>query len=96
MLGFLTFLIYVSPDRYLVKVLLKFWDPERVVFKFKDFELTSTIEEIDAFTDLHYDGRSMIVPHRQSGKKSLHFLGLKNNLKLACLDYEWISLDFPL
>lgn len=33
LLGCLTFLIYVAPDLYLIKALLKFWDPARVVFK---------------------------------------------------------------
>lgn len=33
--GFLIYLIDVAPDRYLIKSILKFWDPEKVVFKFK-------------------------------------------------------------
>lgn len=41
--GFGTFLIYVAPDRYLVKALLKFWNPKRMFFTFKDFELKPTI-----------------------------------------------------
>lgn len=94
MLGFLTFLMYVAPDRYLIKALLKFWDSTKVVFRFKDFELTPTLKEICGFTELPFQGRKMVLPHQQSGKKFLYLLKLKNNLKLACLDFGWISLDF--
>ena len=45
-LGGLTALISVESDRHLIKALLKFWDTKRLVFKFKDFELTPTIEEV--------------------------------------------------
>lgn len=93
-LGFLTSLNYIPSDSHIVKVLLKFWDPTRVVFKFKDFELTPTIEEIGEFTNFKYQGRGMILPRKQLGKKFLHLLGLRNNLKLACLDRDWIFLDY--
>ncbi|PHU23054.1 hypothetical protein BC332_08161 [Capsicum chinense] len=49
----------VSSLRHIVKALLKFWNSIRVVFKFKDFELTPTIEEIGGFIDLKYQGRDM-------------------------------------
>ncbi|KAF3675328.1 hypothetical protein FXO38_04803 [Capsicum annuum] len=55
-LGFLTSLIYFASNRHIVKALLKFWNSIRVVFKFKDFELTPTIEEIGGFIDLNYQG----------------------------------------
>lgn len=53
-LGFLTSLFKISPDKHVIRVLLQFWDPDRVVFKFKDFELTPTLEEIHYFTNLRY------------------------------------------
>ena len=46
LVGGLTALISVESDRHLIKALLKFWDTKRLVFKFKDFELTPTIEEV--------------------------------------------------
>lgn len=64
MLGFLNFLMYIAPDRYLIKSLLKFWDPAKVVFRFKDFELTPTLEEICGFTELLFQGRKMLLPHQ--------------------------------
>ena len=52
LLGSLTALISVESDRHLIKALLKFWDTERLVFKFKDLELTPTIEEVGGFVVL--------------------------------------------
>ena len=49
LLGSLTALISVESDRHLIKELLKFWDPERLVLKCKDFELTPTIEYLVGF-----------------------------------------------
>ena len=43
LLGGLIALISIESDRHLIKTLLKFWDTERLVCKFKDFELTPTI-----------------------------------------------------
>ena len=45
LVGGLTALISVESDRHLIKALLKFWDTERLDFKFKDFKLTPTIEK---------------------------------------------------
>lgn len=36
LLGGVTALIVVELDSYLIKALLKFWDLERLIFKFKD------------------------------------------------------------
>lgn len=36
LLGGVTALIAVELDSYLIKALLKFWDLERLIFKFKD------------------------------------------------------------
>ncbi|KAH0639658.1 hypothetical protein KY285_036244 [Solanum tuberosum] len=66
--------------------LLKFWDPARLIFKFRDFELTLTLEEIGGFVNLPFQGRQMIVPHKQSSKKFLKSLGLKRNREMDCLD----------
>lgn len=87
-LDFLESLIYIPSDRHIVKALLKFWDPIIFMFNFKDFELTPTIEEIGKFTYLKYQGWGMMLPCKQSRKKFLHLLGLRNNLKLACLDRD--------
>ncbi|KAK4345090.1 hypothetical protein RND71_035266 [Anisodus tanguticus] len=83
-LGCLVSFFDISPDQHLVKALIRFWDPDRVVFKFRDFEITPTLEEINYFTNLIYQGRGQISPHGQSGKKFLRHLGLKNTKELWC------------
>ena len=59
-------MISVESDRHLIKALLKFWDTEKLVFKFKDFELTPKIEDVRGFIGLAYKYLEMIVPHKPS------------------------------
>ncbi|KAH0761068.1 hypothetical protein KY290_017141 [Solanum tuberosum] len=94
LLGGLTALISVESDRHLIKALLKFWDSERLVFKFRDFELTPTIEEIGGFLGLPYRDREMIVPHKPSPRSFLKQMGMHHNPNLLCLKEGWISLEF--
>ncbi|KAK4375224.1 hypothetical protein RND71_005901 [Anisodus tanguticus] len=93
-LGCLVSLFDISPDQHLVKTLIWFWDPDRVVFKFRDYEITHTLEEINYFTNLIYQGRGQIIPHNQSGKKFLRYLGLKNTKELRCFENNWVSSDY--
>ncbi|KAH0722506.1 hypothetical protein KY290_005156 [Solanum tuberosum] len=86
LLGGLTFLLFVAPDRYMIMALLKFYDPARLVFRFRDFELTPTLEKIGVFVNLPHKGRQMIVSHKQSPKMFLNSLGLKRNWEIDCLD----------
>ncbi|KAG5570297.1 hypothetical protein H5410_060063 [Solanum commersonii] len=73
----------VNPNKHVSRALIQFWDPDCVVFAFKEFELTPTLEEICYFTSLN-----------QSGKKFLRYLGLKNEKKLRCFEHNWVSLDY--
>ena len=93
-LGGLTALISVESDRHLIKALLKFWDTERLVFKFRDFELTPTIEEVGGFMGLAYKELEMIVPHMPCPRSFLKQMGMCHNPKLLCLKEGWISLEF--
>lgn len=92
--GFLTKLFNISPDKHVIRALISFWDPDHIVFIFRDFELTPTLEEINYFTELKYQGRGQIIPHSQSGKKFLRYLGLKNTKELGCFKHNWVSLDY--
>ena len=87
-------LFKVNPDKHMIKALIQFWDPDCVVFTLKDFELTPTLEEIYYFTSLKYRGKGQIIPHSQSGKKFLRYLGLKNEKKLRCVEHNLVSLDY--
>ncbi|KAK4360562.1 hypothetical protein RND71_019514 [Anisodus tanguticus] len=82
------------PEKHLVRALIHFWDPDRVVFKLIDFGMTPTLEEINYFTNLIYQGRGHIIPHGQSGIKFLRYLGLKNTKELRCFENNWVSLDY--
>ncbi|KAH0633058.1 hypothetical protein KY284_035844 [Solanum tuberosum] len=62
LLGGLTSLIPVTRDPQLIKALLNFWDPMKMVFKFVDFELVPTIEEISDFMDLSYHVCERLYP----------------------------------
>ncbi|KAH0702038.1 hypothetical protein KY285_016316 [Solanum tuberosum] len=57
-LGFLTDIMRFSPDRDLIEALIPFWDSISNVFRFSDFELTPTLEELGGFTGLGKDLRS--------------------------------------
>ncbi|XP_060190269.1 uncharacterized protein LOC132619354 [Lycium barbarum] len=94
MLKFLPSLFQITPDKHIIRALLQFWDLDRVVFKFKDFELTPTLEEISYFTNLKYQGKGQIILHSQSGKKFLRYLGLNNTKELRCFEGNWVSLDY--
>lgn len=73
---------------------MKFWDSDRLVFKFRDFELTPTIEEIGGFLGLPYKDREMIVPHKPTPRSFLKQMGMRHNPSLLCLKEGWISLEF--
>ncbi|KAH0655574.1 hypothetical protein KY285_030456 [Solanum tuberosum] len=74
LLGGLTYLIFVIPNPHLIRVLLEFWDHMRMVFKFMDFDLTPTIEEISGFIDLPYHECEMMVPYKPSSREFLKTL----------------------
>ncbi|KAH0781462.1 hypothetical protein KY290_001060 [Solanum tuberosum] len=94
LLGGLTYLIFVIPNPHLIRALLEFWDPVRMVFKFVDFDLTPTIEEISGFIDMSYHECEMMVPYKPSSMEFLQSLGMKSNPTLPSLDLGWIHFDF--
>ncbi|KAH0738533.1 hypothetical protein KY290_037238 [Solanum tuberosum] len=94
LLGGLTYLIFVIPNPHLIRALLEFWDPMRMVFKFVDFDLAPTIEEISGFIDMPYHECEMIVPYKPSSKEFLQSLGMKSNPTLPSLSLGWIHFDF--
>ncbi|KAK4706218.1 hypothetical protein R3W88_034234 [Solanum pinnatisectum] len=59
-LAFLTRIMQVEPKRDVIEALLSFWDPTNNVFRFSNFEMTPTLEEIVGFTEfrvrLHHQG----------------------------------------
>ncbi|KAH0739985.1 hypothetical protein KY290_033028 [Solanum tuberosum] len=48
-LGHLVHLMEIDPKRNVIEALIPFWDPKNNVFRFSDFEMTPTLEEITSF-----------------------------------------------
>lgn len=67
----LTFIIFVIPNPHLIEAMLEFWDPVRMVFKFSNFDLTPTIEEISGFIDLPYYECKMMILYKPSSREFL-------------------------
>jgi len=94
-LGFLTDIMRFSPDRDLIEALIPFWDSTSNVFRFSDFELTPTLEELGGFTGLGKDLRSktLIAPRSVSGNKFLEQMHIIHPHK-ECFDNGLVSLEF--
>ncbi|KAH0682672.1 hypothetical protein KY290_021253 [Solanum tuberosum] len=90
----------INPRRDVTEALIPFWDPKNKVFRFSNFEMTPTLEEIASFrgkessiwgADLRIK-RPTILKYVDANK----FLDL---LKINQTDKEslkngWVSLDF--
>lgn len=85
----LTFLIFVILESQLIRALLQFCDPSRMVFKLSNFELIPKIEEISGFIKLSYHECKMIIPYKPSLKDFLEWSKIQHYLDLG-----WISLNF--
>ncbi|KAH0665322.1 hypothetical protein KY290_027584 [Solanum tuberosum] len=94
-LGFLTDIMRFSPDRDLIEVLIPFWDSTSNVFRFNDFELTPTLEELGGFTGLSKDlrNKTLIAPRSISGNKFLEQMHIIHPHK-ECFDNVLVSLEF--
>ena len=94
-LGFLTDIMRVSPDIGLIEALIPFWDSTNNVFRFSDFELTPTLEELGGFTGLGQDLRTktLIAPRSVSRGKLLEQMDIIH-LHEECFDNWLVSLEF--
>ena len=94
-LVFLTYIMRFSPDRGLIETLIPFWDSTNNVFRFSDFELTSTLEELGGFTGLGQDLRTktLIAPRSVSRGKFLEQMHIIHPHK-ECFDNGLVSLKF--
>nr|XP_016490777.1 PREDICTED: uncharacterized protein LOC107810502 [Nicotiana tabacum] len=93
-LGTLTSLLDITPRPDLVEVMLTYWDPQNLIFRFGECEMTPTLAEMSGLTRLSYIGKDMILPRDHSRTRFLSDLGLKDNKHLKCLEQSWISLDY--
>ncbi|KAH0652520.1 hypothetical protein KY289_030198 [Solanum tuberosum] len=99
-LGHLVHLMEIDPRRDVIETLIPFWDPKNNVFRFSDFEMTPTLEEIASFmgkgssvrgADLR--NKKLIIPKNVNAKKFLELLKI-NQIEKESLKNGRVSLDF--
>ena len=96
-LGFHTDIMRFSRDRGLIEALIPFWDSTNNVFRFSDFDLTPTLEELGGFTGLGQDLRTktLIAPRSVSRGKFLEQMHIIHTHKeCECFDNGLVSLEF--
>ena len=94
-LDFLRDIMRFSPDRGLIEALIPSWDSTNNVFRFSDFDLTPTLEELGGFTGLGQDLRTktLIAPRSVSRGKLLEQMDIIH-LHEECFDNWLVSLKF--
>ncbi|KAH0769626.1 hypothetical protein KY290_013607 [Solanum tuberosum] len=99
-LGHLVHLMEIDPRRDVIETLIPFWDPNNNVFRFSNFEVTPTLEEIASFMGKRFSIRSAdlcnkrpIVPKNVDAKKFLDLLKI-NQIEKESLKNGWVSLEF--
>lgn len=94
-LKFLRNIMGIKPDKDLIEALVSFWDPTNNVFRFKDCEMTPTLEELGGFSgfgrDLHR--KKHAAPMKVGVNNFLKKLCLRR-IPLGCLNKGWVSLDY--
>ena len=90
--GFLGSLLEVKPDKDMLESLITFWDPKTTVFRFREQELTPTLEEYASLLKLsiHNDP---VQPNFKIGKTQvLDFLGI--NRDILAKEFLHFPMDF--
>ncbi|KAM3376280.1 hypothetical protein P3S68_014995 [Capsicum galapagoense] len=95
-LGFLRSLLSVEPRRDVIESLVQFWDPSNNVFRFSDFELTPTLEEIGAFIRKGKNLRreEPMIPKHVTFERFFELLHIKEKNIGGCLENGWVRLEF--
>nr|XP_016515511.1 PREDICTED: uncharacterized protein LOC107832211 [Nicotiana tabacum] len=96
-LGALTDIMKVKPRNDLIKALVPFWDPVHNVFRFSDFEITPTLDEIAGYTGFGRDLRKQqfIFPRPPSVRRFFDILNIskqirKNNVNDGCCSFYFL------
>ncbi|OIT21200.1 hypothetical protein A4A49_65651, partial [Nicotiana attenuata] len=84
----------ITPCPDLVEAMLTFWDPQGIVFKFGDLEMTPTLAEIVGLTRLPYLDKDLIYTRAHSSTKFLKIIGMDLENHMGCVDQSWVPLDF--
>lgn len=99
-LGATLALAQINLDWPLIEATISFWDPTCMVFRFREHELTPTIEKLESFLCWdHCLGTNAIIPdHKPSYWRNFHTLDISKALlpKEALGEYLHCSFDLLL
>ncbi|XP_070055535.1 uncharacterized protein [Nicotiana tomentosiformis] len=100
-LGALTDIIKIKPRDDLIEALVTFWDPVHNIFRFSDFELTPTLEEIAGYSGFGRDLRNqeLIFPRALSVHRFFDLLNIskqirKTNVVKGCCSFYFLYSRF--
>nr|XP_016463659.1 PREDICTED: uncharacterized protein LOC107786658 [Nicotiana tabacum] len=84
----------IKPNRDLIEALVGFWDPANNVFRFKDCEMTPTLEELGGFTGLGRDlrGKRPAAPRKVGVNNFLK--KLCHRIPMVCLNEGWVPSEY--
>ena len=95
-LGGLVSLLDIKPRTDVIEALIPFWDPTRNVFRFADFELTPTLEEIAGYAGLDgkLRGQYLLSPRPVSAHGFLNLLHISRKVQDDDLSKGYCALQF--
>ncbi|XP_019229936.1 PREDICTED: uncharacterized protein LOC109210911 [Nicotiana attenuata] len=95
-LGALINILEIKPREDLIKALVTFWDPVHDVFRFSDFEITPTLEEMAGYIEFGWDLRKqqLIFPRTPSVHKFFDLLNISKQMKKAHVSKGCCSFHF--
>lgn len=95
-LGGLVELLNIKPRLDVIEALIPFWDPTRNVFRFSDFELTPTLEEIAGYAGLsgNFRSRYPVSPRPVSPYKFLDMLSISRDIQDENLSEGFCTFQF--
>ncbi|XP_075096522.1 uncharacterized protein LOC142174597 [Nicotiana tabacum] len=95
-LGGLVGLLDVEPKVDVIKALVPFWDPAHNIFRFSDFELTPTLEEMAGYAGLSPNFRTLypLAPRPVTSHKFLDLLSISRNAQEEKLVAGYCAFQF--
>lgn len=81
-------------NKLFIQLTIKIWDPTMVTFRFSNFEITPTLEEISQITNLSLVGQAPLTLLTTLVSSFLCSLGLIVGPKLRMVEIGWVSLGY--
>nr|XP_027120694.1 uncharacterized protein LOC113737707 [Coffea arabica] len=93
-MGHLPNLLNITPNTAIIQALLEYWDPNGSIFRFRECELTPTLEEIEGLLQMTGKGSPMVYPTNGTREQFCKFLGLKQDSMDQHPDAKSCPLEF--